>query len=62
MSISIYLPMNISCICPLLPICFPDTVEVLEYLSPKYNLHIITNGFQEIQEKKLKGANIDQLF
>ncbi|MEX0361359.1 MAG: YjjG family noncanonical pyrimidine nucleotidase [Allomuricauda sp.] len=41
---------------------FPGTVEVLEYLSPKYNLHIITNGFQEIQEKKLKGANIDRYF
>lgn len=37
---------------------FPDTVEVLEYLKPKYRLHIITNGFQEIQDKKLKNANI----
>lgn len=41
---------------------FPDTVEVLEYLSPKYKLHIITNGFQEIQEKKLKGSNIHHYF
>ena len=31
---------------------FPKTVEVLEYLKPKYRLHIITNGFQEIQDKK----------
>ncbi|SNZ01567.1 YjjG family noncanonical pyrimidine nucleotidase [Flagellimonas pacifica] len=38
------------------------TVEVLEYLAPKYKLHIITNGFQEIQEKKLKGSNIHGYF
>ena len=37
---------------------FPNTVEILEYLKPKYKLHIITNGFQEVQEKKLKNANI----
>lgn len=41
---------------------FPNTIEVLEYLSPRYKLHIITNGFQEIQEKKLKGSNIHQYF
>lgn len=41
---------------------FPNTVEVLEYLAPKYKLHIITNGFQEIQEKKLKGSNIHKYF
>lgn len=41
---------------------FPNTVEVLDYLKPKYRLHIITNGFQEIQDKKLRNANIDQYF
>lgn len=40
----------------------PNTVEVLEYLSPKYKLHIITNGFQEVQERKLKGSNIHHYF
>ncbi len=40
----------------------PNTVEVLEYLAPKYNLHIITNGFQEIQDKKLRGSNIHGYF
>ena len=35
---------------------FPNTIEVLEYLKPKYRLHIITNGFQEIQEKKLRNS------
>lgn len=40
----------------------PHTVEILEYLAPSYNLHIITNGFQEIQEKKLRGSNIHRYF
>lgn len=41
---------------------FPYTTEILEYLKPKYKLHIITNGFQEIQDKKLKNSNIDMYF
>ena len=41
---------------------FPNTLEVLEYLKPKYRLHIITNGFQEIQDKKLKNSGIYPFF
>lgn len=41
---------------------FPNTIEVLEYLKPKYKLHIITNGFQEIQEKKMVNAKIRDYF
>lgn len=41
---------------------FPNTIEILEYLKPSYTLHIITNGFQEVQEKKLKNANIFHYF
>jgi len=41
---------------------FPNTIEILEYLKPKYKLHIITNGFNEIQAKKLRNANIDSYF
>lgn len=41
---------------------FPKTVEVLEYLKPRYRLHIITNGFQEIQDKKLKNSGIYSFF
>ncbi|MGI9548268.1 MAG: HAD family hydrolase, partial [Flavobacteriaceae bacterium] len=33
-------------------------LDILEYLKPRYKLHIITNGFQEIQEKKLRKSNI----
>ncbi|PWA04943.1 YjjG family noncanonical pyrimidine nucleotidase [Flavobacterium psychrotolerans] len=38
------------------------TIEILEYLKPKYKLHIITNGFAEIQNNKLNNANINQYF
>jgi putative hydrolase of the HAD superfamily len=41
---------------------FDHTHSTLEYLRPKYKLHILTNGFKEIQHKKLSGAQIDQYF
>jgi len=41
---------------------FDGAIEILEYLKPKYNLHIITNGFQEIQDNKLKNSKIDHYF
>lgn len=41
---------------------FSDTLEVLDYLKPKYHLHIITNGFEEIQFKKIKNSGIDLYF
>lgn len=31
---------------------FDGTFEILDYLEGKYELHIITNGFEEAQEKK----------
>ena len=39
-----------------------DTVEVLEYLHSKYQLHIITNGFEEIQHHKLVNSKIAAYF
>ena len=41
---------------------FDDTFEVLDYLKNKYTLHIITNGFEEIQTKKMQSSNILQYF
>lgn len=41
---------------------FEGAVEVLDYLKGKYSLHIITNGPDEVQERKLKNANIDHYF
>ena len=36
--------------------------EVLEYLNTKYKLHIITNGFREVQHLKLRKSNIEKYF
>ena len=41
---------------------FEGTFELLEYLKTKYELHIITNGFEEVQNKKMKSSNIYQYF
>jgi putative hydrolase of the HAD superfamily len=41
---------------------FEHTFEVLDYLKPKYQLHIITNGFEEIQTKKMQSSNIHHYF
>ncbi|OAD90047.1 noncanonical pyrimidine nucleotidase, YjjG family [Aequorivita soesokkakensis] len=41
---------------------FLDTIEILEYLSKKYNLHIITNGFEEVQYLKLHNSGIKKYF
>ena len=36
--------------------------DLLAYLAPKYSLHIITNGFQEVQGLKLRNSNIEDYF
>ncbi len=41
---------------------FDGAIEVLEYLEKKYKLHIITNGFAEVQFKKIKNSNMDGFF
>ena len=41
---------------------FNNAIEVLEYLKEKYIMHIITNGFEEVQFKKLKNANLLPFF
>lgn len=41
---------------------FDNAVQVLEYLDKKYKLHIITNGFEEIQLKKLANSQINHFF
>ena len=48
---------------PTRTLLFPDTVEVLEYLTAKdYQLHLITNGFERTQHDKLKSCSIDRYF
>lgn len=41
---------------------FDGAVEILDYLNSKYRLHIITNGFHEVQNNKLKNSNISHYF
>lgn len=41
---------------------FDGTIEILDYLKAKYSLHIITNGFAEIQENKLNNSYITHYF
>ena len=41
---------------------FDNAIEVLQYLKGKYRLHIITNGFEEVQTKKLVNSKIDHFF
>jgi FMN phosphatase YigB (HAD superfamily) len=33
---------------------FDGAFELLDYLKPKYNLHIITNGFQDVQNDQIR--------
>lgn len=41
---------------------FPGVEDTLAYLSKSYKLHIITDGFSDLQDKKLKNANILHYF
>lgn len=40
----------------------PNTIEVLEELKHHYKLHIITNGFKDVQFIKLKNSNLQHYF
>lgn len=41
---------------------FPETINVLDYLNEKYKLHIITNGFEEVQYIKLEESGLAKYF
>lgn len=41
---------------------FDDALDVLDYLKSKYRLHIITNGFHDIQNHKLTNSNLLHYF
>lgn len=41
---------------------FPYAEEILKYLYPKYLLYIITNGFEEVQYRKLAKSGMDKYF
>jgi len=43
-------------------ILFPGTIETLDNLKDRFQLHIITNGFEEIQHVKLEFAGLTKYF
>ncbi|MDW7695244.1 YjjG family noncanonical pyrimidine nucleotidase [Flammeovirgaceae bacterium SG7u.111] len=48
--------------CPQKPHLLDNSQEILSYLYDKYKLHIITNGFDDVQHTKLKSSNIFHFF
>ena len=40
----------------------PHTHEALTYLAGKYNLYILSNGFRELQETKMRSAGVEGYF
>jgi YjjG family noncanonical pyrimidine nucleotidase len=41
---------------------YDGAIEVLDYLKERYSLHIITNGFHEVQNHKMRNSNILHYF
>lgn len=48
--------------CPSKGNLIEGSIELLEYLTPKYTLHILTNGFLETQNIKIQTSNIAHYF
>jgi len=47
---------------PLKTLLLPHSREALEYLKNRYKLHLITNGFEEVQQKKLDVCDLRKYF
>jgi len=48
---------------PTQKLLFPHTFEILNYLKEKkYDLHLITNGFEKTQWSKLQNSGLDKYF
>ena len=37
-------------------------MELLEYLQPRYRMHILSNGFREVQYKKIENSGLKPYF
>lgn len=48
--------------CPRRTHLIPGTNEVLEYVAQKYEIHILTNGFSDVQDIKLSNAGLTKYF
>ena len=44
------------------PHVFPYSKEILTYLKKKYRIHVITNGFNESQAKKMRSSGLESFF
>jgi len=49
-------------ISPLQTALYPQTLETLDLLKEKYKMHIITNGFEEVQHIKIERAGLKPFF
>ena len=49
-------------LCPRKSILMPYAMEALEYLKPRYQMSVITNGFAEIQDIKLSSSGLTGYF
>ena len=50
-------------ICPSKPHIVPYAYEILEYLKSKgYGLHVVTNGFEDVQDIKLRSSKLKDYF
>lgn len=49
-------------LCPSKPHLMPHTFETLDYLRENYQLHILTNGFSDVQKIKLASSGIQSYF
>lgn len=49
-------------ISPKMTALFPDAIEILKYLQQKYALHLITNGFAEVQWIKIEHSGLKPFF
>jgi putative hydrolase of the HAD superfamily len=49
-------------VCPTKTTLMPGAYETLEYLFPRYGLHLVTNGFTQTQSVKLKSAGLEKFF
>lgn len=41
---------------------FPGVIETLDYLKPAYTMYIVTNGFNEVQFKKVANSGLSSYF
>ncbi len=48
--------------CPRKTALCDGCIELLDELRPKYDLHIITNGFSEVQPVKMRESGLDSYF